>query len=251
MLYELKGKQEEEMKRLKGQYEEADAAKQNCTFRPQLVADPSSDPDNAKRNVEGVQERAMLWQKKKEEKLKAMKSSSEERLLESCTFQPQLVAGSNAHIEHEEPDKTTGETAIASIKSVEQYIEKQKAMREQKEQSQKKAEQYTGSGKLWTKRITMPKAPNFMGKVEKEELGMEPEKVVRHHTSYPKSEAQQQFLKVNKQIENFAVIKSITERQGTTGEQLNPIAEKVEFGEALGMLHKDLMGIQIENPNFQ
>ncbi len=39
-------------------------------------------------------------------------------------------------------------------------------------------------------------------------MGGEPagsEKVVRHHKSYPKSEAQQQYLKANKQIENFVV----------------------------------------------
>jgi len=33
--------------------------------------------------------------------------------------------------------------------------------------------------------------------------------------------------------------------------ELNPIVENVEFKEAMGMLHKDLMGISLENPNFQ
>ena len=33
--------------------------------------------------------------------------------------------------------------------------------------------------------------------------------------------------------------------------ELNPIIEKLEFTNALDMLHKDLMSIQIENPNFQ
>ncbi len=82
-------------------------------------------------------------------------------------------------------------------------------------------------------------------------------KVLRHHKWYPKSEAQLQYLKSNKQIENFVFaffahgLETLHTKKGKADDGLNPISEKVEFTEALGMLHKDLMTIQIENPNFQ
>ncbi len=151
MLYGLTTKQEQDMKRLKEQYAEADAKKQQCTFQPQLVSEAETTPP-----ADGsVQERAMKWEKKREEKLRAMQESSEDRELADCTFQPYLMATSNAHmarIEREEPPQDNQSNAsgadafISSMKSVEQYIEKQKALREQKEQDKKMAEQYAGSG---------------------------------------------------------------------------------------------------------
>ncbi len=178
LLYDLNGKKKAELEELKKQYEETDPKKTECTFKPQLVAkDTSNVASPKKRSVEGVQARAMLWQKRKEERIKALKESVDDKAMEGCTFQPHLIATSTAHVgmieRGEDPNKSTNTSTdafIASMKSVEKYIEKQKALREQREQSQKRAEQYAGSGNLWTKKITVPKAPHFMGKVEKDEL---------------------------------------------------------------------------------
>ena len=160
-LYDLNEKRKKDKEELKKMYEDEDAKKQQCTFRPQLIGregenenqKDSQSPGQGKKNVEGVQERNMLWQKKKEDKIKMMKDNGEDKDLVECTFQPHLVATSAAHmakIEKEEPNQSNSSTDafIASMKSVEKYIEKQKSLRDQKEQTQKKAENYTGSGTI-------------------------------------------------------------------------------------------------------
>ena len=50
------------------------------------------------------------------------------------------------------------------------YLEKQKSLRDDKEEMKKRIEQSAGSGNIWTKKVTVPKAPEFMKKVEKEEI---------------------------------------------------------------------------------
>ena len=180
LLYDLNGKKKVELEELKKQYEEEDFRKSDCTFKPQLVTKDSTNvatKEKIRHNVDGVQLRAMLWQKRKEERIKALKECVEDKQIEGCTFQPLLVSTSAAQAaavekkeEHDKSESASTDAFVASMKSVEKYIEKQKTLRFQKEQTQKRAEQYAGSGNVWTKKVTVPKAPHFLGKVEKEEL---------------------------------------------------------------------------------
>lgn len=180
LLYDLNEKKKSELEELKKLYEESDSNKNECTFKPQLVTEENkisvTPAQHKKKSVAGVQERAMIWQKRKEDKLRALKETTENKEMESCTFAPRLISKNsgivqNEHIEDNKQSTTMSTDGfIASMKSVEKYIEKQKALREQRELSHKKAEQIAGSGNVWTKKITVPKAPTFTDRIEKDEL---------------------------------------------------------------------------------
>ena len=157
-LYGLNEKKKAEMEELRKEYSDIQAEKDQCTFHPQIVSyEPRPNPENPaaapsaaspKENV-AVEERTMLWKERKEKKLKNLKEAEEGKVLEGCTFKPQLIASATSHAANkEEPNKssTSTEAFVASMKSVERYIEKQKSLRQQKEQSQHKAEQFAGSG---------------------------------------------------------------------------------------------------------
>lgn len=75
---------------------------------------------------------------------------------------------------------------------------------------------------------------------------------VKHHDSYPISEKQKHFLQPNKKMEIIVILRiyfNLIQRKEDP--QLTSIAENIEFDEAMQVLHKDLMRINLENPNFQ
>ncbi len=129
--------------------------REEYSFRPQLVSrrapkqkkgDESSKSDKAG-NVMAVQQRADKWMKSREGKLKAMKEEEDKQKLGECTFKPQLEASNTSHVIMDKTGVSTASDAnVASLKSVEKYIEKQKALRATKEESKKRAEHYIGSG---------------------------------------------------------------------------------------------------------
>jgi hypothetical protein len=153
-LYGLNEKKKTEMEELKKQYEEMQAAKEECTFHPQLVPyEPRGREEgpgvaastSVQREGVTVEERTMLWKDRKEKKIKTLKEAEQGKELEGCTFKPELIATISRKDEANK-SATSAEAFVASMKSVERYIEKQKMMRHQKEQTQRKADQVAGSG---------------------------------------------------------------------------------------------------------
>ena len=80
-------------------------------------------------------------------KAKAKKEEQEKKQLESCTFKPSLCS-SNVPTEKDDYDSVISDTNFMSLKSVDKYIAKQRAIREEKEEIKKKAEHAPGSGNL-------------------------------------------------------------------------------------------------------
>ena len=157
-LYELGGKQKVELEEKRKQFEEAREKKEHCTFHPQLVSQKKGKEESkvlsttgiTKNEVCSIPERANQWVKSKESKIKALKEKEEQDAMGECTFKPYLAASNASHMTVN--SKVAGELTptldanIASMKSVEKYIEKQKALRDVREESKKKSELYAGSG---------------------------------------------------------------------------------------------------------
>ena len=153
-LYGLSEKKKAEREELRKQYDELQAEKDKCTFHPQLAPyDPRPHPESAsataaaavQREGVSVEERTRLWKERKEQKLKSLKEAEQDKALEGCTFKPELVA-TVSRKDEDNKSSTSTEAFVASMKSVERYIEKQKLLRLQKQQTQRKAEQIAGSG---------------------------------------------------------------------------------------------------------
>ena len=155
-LYEMGEKKKQELEEKRKQNKEEQEKKEQYSFHPELVTKKvprvGSPTAGGKNSVAAVQERGSAWVKSKEGKLKALKEEEERRKVNECTFKPYLAASSTSHMIL---DRNAGaastsdlESNIASLKSVDKYIEKQKAMRDTKEENKKKAEMYPGSGSI-------------------------------------------------------------------------------------------------------
>jgi len=214
MLYEQGEKKKLEMEEKRKQIKEEQAKKQKeeYSFHPkinenQITAEPKLNKE-VKNGVKKVIDRTSAWAQAKENKIKMLKEEREKQELNNCTFQPVLVTnGTKKVTERINENDEMNEFNIASIKSVDKYIEKQKLLRVQKEEQKKKAEQSIGSGNLWNKKITVPKAPNFTAKPKTASNSKaEP---LKHHKMYPKSDEESKNSKTNKIIENIVFFNEI------------------------------------------
>ena len=147
LLYELgeKKKVELEEKRKHMKEEEEKKEKEEYSFHPKTCQYQKVDNEKTKSKV---QERTEAWAKNKESKIKARKEELEKQKLESCTFKPVLVTTSSAVSREKTEDEIEAGSNTVSLKSVDKYIERRKALREQKEEYKKKAENSVGSGRI-------------------------------------------------------------------------------------------------------
>ena len=160
MLYELNTEQKLKLEQRRIVQENERIKNEQFPFHPQLITTDSNEEglgfvtcNGVKMKAGWIEKRTMEWQQQKEEKIKALKNDIEERELEDCTFKPVLL--------EEDRNINSYEGTKVSMKSIEKHITKQKQIRDAKEQAQKCFEQGPGSGKLWSKKLTVPKAPSF------------------------------------------------------------------------------------------
>lgn len=85
-----------------------------------------------------VEDRTTLWQQRIEEKIKEQRDSKKGKELEGCTFKPVLIA--------EKPKPNEEDVDLATKKSVQKYVDKQKALRKTKEQKKIEATMQPGYG---------------------------------------------------------------------------------------------------------
>jgi len=200
VLYEMGEKKKVEMEQKRKQFKDEQEKKEQFSFRPNV--------SNAKteRRKEDIVARTAKWVKERELKAKAIKEEREKKELESCSFKPKLYV-TNTHTE--EQASSSNESNYKSLRSIDKYIEKQRILREQKEEMKKKAAHKPGSGNVWTgKGITVPKAPNFSSRERVGSVSGRRESTKRHQM-YPKSEIQNESMKINKEIESIVSISII------------------------------------------
>ena len=178
-LYELaeKKKAEMEQRRQQSQQQQELALKEQYPFQPQLVSqDLSGKAKIGPKDAASVETRAMMWKKSREEKLKTLKEVGLNKELEGCTFKPDLKSSLRSHVQthsgsNQNQSVISGSVANpTSAKSVEKYLAKQKGIRQTRQDTQKKAAQSAGSGNVWTKKLTVPKAPNFRRQPDRDSL---------------------------------------------------------------------------------
>ncbi len=149
----------EEMRRLaKADQDERD--KEVCSFRPQLETQKYSPNKSSteERWAEDAHQRGERWVKRRERKIQTMAEEDSKQKLGECTFKPCLAASAASRVQDEKL------VSPASLRSVEKYIKKQKQLKAEKDEGKRKTELTVGSGNLWNKRLTVPKAPSFVSR---------------------------------------------------------------------------------------
>lgn len=166
-LFEVGEQKRAELEQKRQKVKEEQTQKEQYTFKPQLIAQESilsegrALPLPVSYADKSVPDRTTAWLRGVDEKVKALKDEVSNKSLEGCTFKPHLISLNKEQID--QSTNSANEDNPSSRKTVEKYIEKQKILREAKEETQWKATQFAGSGNLWKKQITVPKAPNFNG----------------------------------------------------------------------------------------
>jgi len=112
-----------------------------------------------------VEDRNFLWNEARELKIESIRQMTSSSGLEECTFQPKLVSSrvkSRRAMRKEKcPPQENCEHSILSSISVQKYVSRMHKAREVKIKAQEAQDKKPGSGKIWKRRITIPKEPNF------------------------------------------------------------------------------------------
>ena len=121
----------------------------------QSLDEPHFD-DPAVQNMD-MHQRSELWSQVRYKKIESIKNNSKGKGLEECTFKPKL----NNKASTKSLKTSNSLKKLQTINSIQKYVFRMNKVREQKDINQIKADKKVGSGKNWTRRITVPIEPTL------------------------------------------------------------------------------------------
>lgn len=135
--------------------EEEQGKQEQCLFKPYMISQEKSQHIISPEYVSStVEQRNNNWLLQKEKKVERQKEKDKEKEIVGCSFKPTFFSSDTKLAQNSEN--------TISRRSIDRYIELQKKLKIAKEENKKAISEKTCSGKKWTHKQTVPKAPSFM-----------------------------------------------------------------------------------------
>lgn len=106
-----------------------------------------------------VEDRNLLWNEAREQKLESMRRMTSDPELDECTFQPNLLSKRCTRRSYRSTVRRHDN--ILQSSSVQKYLFRMNKARHMKFMKEYQDECKPGSGKIWQNKLTVPREPRF------------------------------------------------------------------------------------------
>lgn len=226
---------------------------ESCTFAPQI--EPSKhmlDEIHIPKYEEPIEERAQKYMRERMRKIEENEKTNKTKLDDECTFKPKIDT------KQVTPEEQQEELRNININSIDKYLERMTAAKENKEKIEKQWTEKVGSGANWKYGMTIPEAPKLAQHLKKTQNSSFVSKnqtfnmmdalnrtnstganSFRRHQNYP------QTVKAEEVSNTKSQAKLLLHKKNQKDKELITLDAKCDFDQAQWIIHSHIQSLDV------